>query len=596
MEARQGSDGGRTLAGDRPDGGPGAAVLRALPWAALGLALAASVAIMVRGGWTPLGDDAMIASYVLDVPGQLPLKGMPTSLALRTGTPVHHPGPLPFWLMAPTTHALGAPGTGLGLGALLIHVGSLAVTAVFALRMRPRWAAWVVVGCLAVLLTNTLHGGRAIQPFNANLTVVSGFGAALGLWAFLAGDDWALPGLAFLGSLAAQAHVTLLPLVGVLVLVAVAGTVVEVRRRPREGARRRRLVARVVPVALAVGALSWSGPLADQVAGDGNLLRLVEGGRDVDAVGWSAAVDRLVTAVGIPPGWTEDQVAGTLPPASTGERLGGAAVLGAVALLAVWGLRSRRRPLVAGGVTALAVVASGTFVAARIPADARAQSSPLTRRFWWPVGALVWSVLLVGLLALAAAVVARLRSDRPRPRPAAVVTALAAAASLAVVTASATYLVRSTEPAHAADAVGYGAVRHHARAIEGELTRRSVVRLVAGDLSTENLYFLNGLLAQLRLRGHTVQIEVPDWWGQYLHYQLRHPADEPPDLVVFVRGAERAPEPPPGAELLSTYDPASPPPAFEGYDGPMLLTGGRGRSWLFLLEPEPASDPAPAAP
>ncbi|MEO6628991.1 MAG: hypothetical protein ABIP03_10540, partial [Aquihabitans sp.] len=193
-------------------------VLRAFPWLLAGAGIAIVGFVQARGHWIPTGDDAMITAFSLDLFDHPPLLGMPTSLSARTGVPVRHPGPLPFWLLGGPARLFGAPGHGVLLASVGIHLGSVALAAFAAWSLRPRFLAPLTGTLCGGLILWSLPNGSVVQPFNPVLAVLSTFAALLGAWAVVSARTERLWVFVLAGSIAAQAHVTFLPLIALVSL------------------------------------------------------------------------------------------------------------------------------------------------------------------------------------------------------------------------------------------------------------------------------------------------------------------------------------------------------------------------------------------
>lgn len=555
----------------------------ALPatWAMLLLALAAALVFGVTGHWTPVSDQAMITSFSLDTwSSDPPLLGMPTSLSNRTGSPVRHPGPLPFWVMGTPARIMGAPGYGMIVGAVAIQAGAVAVLALVTTRMRRLGDGLAVAVTTAVLMAS-MTAPALRDPFNPHLAILTCFAAMVAVWAYAAGDDWALVGFVAAGSMAAQAHVTLVPVVALFVLLAVLVTGMELRRRDRGDARRVRLLGRVLPAAVLTGLFCWSGPIIDQLWGTGNLVALLTGSGDVEPAGFGYGLERLVDAVAPRPIWTTLSVGGHLPAPSGGRVVLAMVVLGVIVGVGVWALRTRRRHLLALQVTALTAAVAGVVTSSRIPSDDRALRSPANRYFWWALGAFITMAFVIGAVhAVSAAVSSRVDLAavvRQRAR-----VACAAAALLAV--AWCTVAMGPYGVERQSGSVMYGAVRQHAGAIAQRVPDGGTVRVQARNTSLNNYIFVQSLVGQLRLRGLEVDVDVVDGFGFFAAYRGDHPPSDSADLVVWVQGDPDQPPAPAGYELISRYHPDDPPAAFEGYETGVLLAGGKPVSTVSATE------------
>ena len=94
---------------------------------------------------------------------------------------------------------------------------------------------------------------------------------------------------------------------------------------------------------------------------------------------------------------------------------------------------------------------------------------------------------------------------------------------------------------------------------------------------------MQSLVGQLRLDGYTVQVDIFDPWGGWGIYQAEHPPGSPPDLIVYVEVSPKSPPPPEGSRLISSWDPARPTSAFEGYDQMGAFGIGGQPSRVFVV-------------
>ena len=207
-----------------------------LPVAALvvGLPLLVAVAALASDHWHPVLDLAMTEFRVRDVfTSHTPLIGLPG----RIGTYPNqgsHPGPLSFYVLAPTYRLLGQTSWSLEVGTVVVHLAAV----VTGLWIGWRRAGWRGVAVVAALLALVIRGyGQVVltQPWNPYLPLVPWIVVLLATWAVLCGDHLMVIPLTVFAILCAQTHVPYLPLaVG---LVAVGARHDRRARRPRPGRR-----------------------------------------------------------------------------------------------------------------------------------------------------------------------------------------------------------------------------------------------------------------------------------------------------------------------------------------------------------------------
>ena len=254
---------------------------RALGIGALGVALIAvplvvAVAVLSRPRWYPILDLAMTELRVRDVGTRhTPLIGLPGRIGSFGAERGSHPGPLSFWLLAPTYRLFGSSAWALFPATAVLHLGAVATSC---------WLAWrrgrtgVLLGTIAALSLLVLGYGTEFltQPWNPYMPLLWWFVVLLAVWSVLCRDLVALPVAVFAGSLCAQTHVPYAGLAGGMGALAAAGLVWEARRRPPEGIDRRHLVRWVV-LAAVLGAVLWTAPVIDHLTADhSNLSKILD--------------------------------------------------------------------------------------------------------------------------------------------------------------------------------------------------------------------------------------------------------------------------------------------------------------------------------
>jgi hypothetical protein len=229
----------------------------------VGLPMIVAVAVLHGRPWHPVLDLAMTEFRVRDVFGRhTPLIGLPG----RIGTYPNqgsHPGPLSFYLLAPTYRLLGSSSWSMEVGTVVIHLAAIGT----GLWLAARRLGWVGLAAGAALFALVLRGygqDTLTQPWNPYLPVVAWVLVLLATWAVLAGDDIALVPLVVVATYCAQTHVPYLPLgVGMVVL---ALGVAALRRSWR-----------VIGWSVGAGVLLWLPPVADQIrSSPGNIRQLVD--------------------------------------------------------------------------------------------------------------------------------------------------------------------------------------------------------------------------------------------------------------------------------------------------------------------------------
>lgn len=385
------------------------------------------VALLARRSpqWVPDLDLALTELRVRDVgTGDTPLVGLPGRIGdlSRQGS---HPGPISFYLLAPTYRLLGGSTSALQVATVVVHVAAVATTVVFVARTAgARWA--LAAGGGLMLLVAGFGPNLFTEPWNPHLPVLWWPAFLAACLAALRGDRPALIAAVVSGTICAQTHLSYLGAVGVLTTLTLA--VAAARPKPPEPRRGR--VAWVV-AALALGALLWLPPLVDQVRHDpGNGTLLVEHllHPPEAPLGWRAGT-RLVlerfdlvhlaaSALGEP-----GRLSGSYPTGAQAWR--GALLL--VGLAIGLGLGARRRPTGASWAAGWLTVAATALALLSV-----------SRIFGPPWGYLllfVWTIGLVGALAAVALASERMGRARRLAGPILAVVALALSAR-AVVAAS----------------------------------------------------------------------------------------------------------------------------------------------------------------
>lgn len=402
---------------------------------AVAVAPAVVAAVSVLGsGWVPSDDRALEILRISDVGGaHTPLVGAWSRWHWN------HPGPLLFWIAAPLYRLIGD--VGVLLTCALLAGASSAGVALLGLRR-----GGVVLGGITALLlavvTGSLGLGTLVDPWNPFVALLPFLLFLFLVWSVLCDDLFLLPIAAAVGTFCMQAHAGYVPLVGGLGVVtlvgmgvrravaarranrvdvdpaagpartsaseASAGDAILVRRpRRRVGTAGRaagvrasvhqhRLLTWTV-ASIAVLAALWAPAVYDQVAGTGNLGRLVDFSRNPTeaAVGWPDAFGIMSMQLGVPAPWMDANDTLLIGLARTAPVAVGVAAL--TVLAAVTALAFRRERIEAGvlGAVALAAVATGLASTARITGIV----FPYLVRWWWMISAFALLAVVWGLLA-----------------------------------------------------------------------------------------------------------------------------------------------------------------------------------------------------
>ena len=169
----------------------------------------------------------------------------------------HHPGPLYFYLLVPFYRLSGETTVGLHAGAAALALASLGTMLAVLHRRRP-WLALLAAVSATVLVWRAAEA--LASPWNPHVALWPIVALVVLAADVLAGEPTHLPVAALLASVAAQAHVALVPVVGVLsvgpALRALAGV-----GTPTERVRWRRPLA----FTLVVLAIVWCLPVYEQL-------------------------------------------------------------------------------------------------------------------------------------------------------------------------------------------------------------------------------------------------------------------------------------------------------------------------------------------
>jgi hypothetical protein len=390
------------------------------------LPIIVAAARAVHSDWYPVGDNGYFSLRARDVLTEHhPLLGTWTSASLSLGEHVNNPGPLYFDLLALPARIDAA--TGVAVGAALVNIVFIGVSALFAFRAGGSFAATATMAAAAALGWS-LGSELLFDPWQPHSMIFPFFCFVVVIWATAAGDGVALPVAVGAGSMLVQTHLSyavLVPALGAYAVVALVLT------RRAAGAASRDLwgLRRVALVSGAVAAVFWAQPVYEQLADDdGNLGRLLaHAGAGDEAVGARDAAGVLAKVVALPPWFARPSIRDALGPAAILP--GNLAVflsLGAVAaVLAVIRLTARRDRFVARGAeTAAVALVVGFVAAATLPL---AQFGIAGHHFRW-----LWPLAILVLLVTVVAVARRAGVDRGPVAHAAVlgVTAMFAALTL----------------------------------------------------------------------------------------------------------------------------------------------------------------------
>ncbi len=368
--------------------------------------VATSVGRALSVDWRPSNDDALIVLQARDVfSTDPPLVGQPsTAEAYVEGNAARHPGPIEFYLLALPIRVLGHS-LGTLLTAAALAGGSVLLTAWLAFR---RGGPAVGLGAAVLLGLAMWSSATAVlsDPISSNVggyPLIAGAALAWSLWC----DDRRLWPLAVaVWSFIVQQHLAIFGLAGLVAAWGISGAVVATVLHRREVGRLASS-ARTALVAAAVGLVLWLPPIVDQLAGSGNLRKMLaySGDSDRPALGLGAGLRAAGRAAGAPPlllsrHLAEDHLGGWDLTADLGRGAIGVAVGVVIAVVcAALAARSWRRDPAGSGATRLALLATagvvalgGVITTANVPSSIE-EARINFYRWVWPVSLAVWGAL-----------------------------------------------------------------------------------------------------------------------------------------------------------------------------------------------------------
>jgi hypothetical protein len=531
-----------------PDTGTGSATSRSR-WSTaapvvLAVPLVTAAVRAIVGGWYPMSDNAFFALRARDVLSEHhPWIGTWSSASLSADLDVNNPGPLLFdWLAAP---AAIDPEAGLVVGVVALHLVMLGVAAWFGAR-RGTAAAAVVVAMGAALVW-TMGSDVVVEPWQPHSLLTAFLCYLVLIWSLACGDRLALPAVAVVGTLLVQTHLSYAILVVGLGTVGAAGWARATRERTTVGRRELRLTP-LVAVTVGVLVVLWAQPLAEQVAGDGNLGRIVRSAGSDDPpggqVGVPAAARVVAAAVALPPWWARPSMSDTLDDGGRPSRpeqlprlpstaLAVTALTTLAAMLAYAGRRAGGRGeepalvavVIAGSTVLLALVTTAVIPIGELGFAAHAV------RWLWPVAVFVTGALVLALL-------------RPRWT---LVGSFVAAVGFAVLAIPA----HRQEPGPSA---GPSSADANAAPVFRDLLPQLDVLEGRGTLLVEieglRLYepYSTPLMLELERRGIPFVVDHP-WSVRQVGEGRRFDGDA--DAVVYIADGPAAEQPRPGAERVA---------------------------------------------
>lgn len=244
--------------------------LRLLLWAVLALPFVIAAVRLVSRDYHPVLDLAMTEFRVRDVGGgDTPLIGLPGRIGVFPDQG-SHPGPLSFYLLAPTYRLTGSGAWSLLVGMIVLNLVAIALALWLAHRRGgPRLT--IGVAALIVVLVRGYGFEVVTQPWNPYLPLLFWLVVLLAAWGVLEDDKRMIVLVTAVGSLCAQTHMPYLGLCLGMGALCVAALVWRALRHPVE----RDETYRVLGTSAVVGLVLWSPPLYDQLTNDPGNLRMI---------------------------------------------------------------------------------------------------------------------------------------------------------------------------------------------------------------------------------------------------------------------------------------------------------------------------------
>jgi hypothetical protein len=244
--------------------------LRAIVWVALSAPFVIAAIVLHSRDWHPVLDLAMTELRVRDVgTADTPLIGLPGRIGIFPDQG-SHPGPLSFYLLAPTYRVLGASAWALLIAMIVLNIIAIGL-ALWVAQRRGGRRLMVAVASLLALLEFGYGFDVLTQPWNPYLPLLFWTVILLATWGVVEGDHAMLLLVTCVASLCAQTHLPYLGLglgMGALCCVAIA------RHWLRHPAQRNQ-IQRWLGLSALVGLVLWIPVLVDELTETpGNLSML----------------------------------------------------------------------------------------------------------------------------------------------------------------------------------------------------------------------------------------------------------------------------------------------------------------------------------
>jgi hypothetical protein len=244
--------------------------VRLITWSFLALPFVIAAIRLLGREYHPVLDLAMTEFRVRDVgTGDTPLIGLPGRIGVFPDQG-SHPGPLSFYLIAPTYRLLGSSAWGLLVGMIVLNLVAIAA-ALWLANRRGGTPLTVAIAGVIVLLVRGYGLEVMTQPWNPYLPLLFWLVLLLATWSVLDGDRRMIVVVTAAGSLCAQTHMPYLGLSLGMGALCVAALVRQAVQHPVE----RNEVSNAIGTSLVVGLVLWAPPVYDQLTNDPGNLRMI---------------------------------------------------------------------------------------------------------------------------------------------------------------------------------------------------------------------------------------------------------------------------------------------------------------------------------
>lgn len=192
------------------------------PWAWITIGFFATavawVVMLMIEGWRPIGDEAVIATIATEIwQGKFPWLGMrSTGFSEVDGLQLYHPGPIQFYFLAVGQLLANSQSIGLLIASTVLFI------LLIGLGLRGAWQAagwWGLMPATVAFATQAfISQSVLIQILNTKPTHIATPAAVMTAWAVARGRKNAVFPFIFTASVAAQVHVSILPLIILLTI------------------------------------------------------------------------------------------------------------------------------------------------------------------------------------------------------------------------------------------------------------------------------------------------------------------------------------------------------------------------------------------